>query len=135
VLGVAVGVALLSGLATLLFIVPGMIVYTMWFVAMPACIVERLGPSNSARRSAQLTRGCRWTIFTLWFPVLVLAAIVEGMLDDLVRGAGWPFALVVQIVWAGLWGAFYAVLAVVTYHDLRVAKEGVDTEQIAAVFD
>jgi hypothetical protein len=31
--------------------------------------------------------------------------------------------------------AFYAVLIVVTYHDLRVAKEGIDTDQIAAVFE
>jgi hypothetical protein len=31
--------------------------------------------------------------------------------------------------------AFNAIVIVVTYHDLRVAKEGVDTEQIAAVFE
>ena len=40
-----------------------------------------------------------------------------------------------SLVWSALWGAFYAILAVVTYHDLRVAKEGLDTDQIAAVFD
>jgi hypothetical protein len=31
--------------------------------------------------------------------------------------------------------AFNAVLAVVIYRDLRVAKEGVDTDHIASVFD
>ncbi len=31
--------------------------------------------------------------------------------------------------------AILAVVAVVTYHDLRVAKEGVDIEHIASVFD
>jgi hypothetical protein len=41
----------------------------------------------------------------------------------------------VHAVWNGFWGALYAIFAVVTYHDLRVAKEGVDTEQIAAVFE
>jgi hypothetical protein len=31
--------------------------------------------------------------------------------------------------------AFTTLAAVVMYHDLRVAKEGVDTNRIAAVFD
>jgi hypothetical protein len=39
------------------------------------------------------------------------------------------------LAWNGVWGAFYAIFGVVTYHDLRVAKEGVDVHQIAAVFD
>jgi hypothetical protein len=34
-----------------------------------------------------------------------------------------------------IFGLIYAILVAVTYHDLRVAKEGVDTEQIAAVFE
>ena len=38
-------------------------------------------------------------------------------------------------LWGALFGAFNAIMVVVTYHDLRVAKEGVDTDQIAAVFD
>jgi hypothetical protein len=43
--------------------------------------------------------------------------------------------LIGGLLWNGIWGAFYAIAAVVTYHDLRVAKEGTDIEQIAAVFD
>ncbi len=40
-----------------------------------------------------------------------------------------------SLIWNGIWGAFYAIAAVVSYHDLRVAKEGINIEQIAAVFD
>ena len=43
--------------------------------------------------------------------------------------------LILELVWDALTGAFNAVMVVVTYHDLRVAKEGVDTDQIASVFD
>jgi hypothetical protein len=32
-------------------------------------------------------------------------------------------------------GAFTSVVGVVMYHDLRVAREGLDTDRIAAVFD
>jgi hypothetical protein len=46
-----------------------------------------------------------------------------------------PVAQFFGLMWSAVWKAFYAVPAVVIYHDLRVAKEGVDTEQIAAVFE
>jgi len=32
-------------------------------------------------------------------------------------------------------GVFIVVLPAVIYHDLRVAKEGLDEERVAAVFD
>ena len=35
----------------------------------------------------------------------------------------------------GLWTAFMTVVFLVTYRDLRVVREGIDTEQIAAVFE
>src|SRR5262245_59230082 len=48
-----------------LLIVPGLFLATICFVALPACIVERLGPWTSLRRSVQLTKGHRWKIFWL----------------------------------------------------------------------
>jgi hypothetical protein len=136
VLGVALGVAILTGLASLLFIIPGIIVFTRWFVAMPACVVEKFGVSDSMGRSSELTKGHRWKIFGLWLVVIVAGTIVEGAIDDGMRAvAGAAPALVLGLVWSAVWGAFYSIMVVVTYHDLRVAKEGVDTDQIAAVFD
>jgi hypothetical protein len=136
VLGVAVLVPILAGLAALMLVIPGAIVLTMLFVAMPACVVEKLGPLKSMRRSAQLTKGHRWAIFGIWIATTLAWGIVQSVLDKLfiyVGGAAlWP---VVWLAWSTLLGAFYAILVVVTYHDLRVAKEGVNTDQIAAVFD
>src|SRR5215475_5262435 len=34
----------------------------MWFVAVPACVEERLGPWTSLRRSRDLTKGHRWKL-------------------------------------------------------------------------
>jgi hypothetical protein len=39
------------------------------------------------------------------------------------------------MIWTGIAGAFAGVVITVTYYDLRVIKEGVDIDQIAAVFD
>jgi hypothetical protein len=135
VLGVAILVALLCGLSAILLIVPAFIVMTMLFVAMPACIVEQLGPVNSMKRSSELTKGHRWKIFGLWLLVMIVAGIGSLIPKAFTAFGGASVGLILELVWAALTGAFNAVMVVVTYHDLRVAKEGVDTDQIASVFD
>ena len=137
VLGVALCTAILAGLSAILLLFPAFIVATMLFVSLPACVVERLGPIKSMGRSARLTKGHRWKIFGLWLAVMMILFVVQGTLTGVTAGigAGKIPGLVVRYAWSAVWGAFYAILVVVTYHDLRVAKEGVDTDQIAAVFD
>ena len=44
-------------------------------------------------------------------------------------------AQIASLIWSAIWTTFPAIPVVVTYHDLRVAKEGIDTDQIAAVFE
>jgi hypothetical protein len=135
VLGVAFLVGILTGLSAILLIFPAFIVLTMLFVSMPACIVEQLGPINSLQRSAQLTKGNRWKIFGLWFVFWVIAVIANLILKAFGTFGGPAVGLILEFAWGALTGAFNAVMVVVTYHDLRVAKEGVDTDQIASVFD
>jgi hypothetical protein len=123
------------GAAILLFF-PALIPLTMWFVATPACVVERLGPVRSLGRSRWLTKGHRWKILGLILSQFIVLGIVSGALAPILGSAGGTtLALLGAVLWSGLWGAFYAISVVVTYHDLRVAKEGIDIEQIAAVFD
>jgi hypothetical protein len=135
VVGVAISVTLLGILGLFLFVVPGLMCFTMCFVAMPACIVEGRGVFSSIGRSAQLTLGYGWRIFGLMLLWYVSDAIADSAIDYLSSVAGGVPAFVAHVIWSGVWGAFYAICAVVAYHDLRVAKEGVDTEQIAAVFE
>jgi hypothetical protein len=136
VIGVAFSVAILAGLAAILLIIPAFIVLTMLLVATPVCVVERLGPIKSLGRSAQLTKGHRWKIFGLWLVTIIAGGILQSVLVALSRFVGGSVvALVVSLVCAAVFGAFYAIMVVVIYHDLRVTKEGVDTNQIAAVFD
>jgi hypothetical protein len=129
-------VPILAGLAALALIFPGLIVVTMLFVAVPVCVVERLGPIKSMGRSTRLTKGHRWKIFGIWFAALLVQGVVQSVLTGLVAAGGLSLlGMPVLVIWSAVYGAFSAVLAVVAYHDLRVAKEGVDTDQIAAVFD
>jgi hypothetical protein len=69
----------------------------------------------------------------LWFTADAIADRTIDLVATVV-GGGIP-AFAVHVIWSGVWGALYAITAVVTYHALRVAKEGVDLEQITAVFE
>jgi hypothetical protein len=135
VIGVALLVGLLTGLAAVLLVIPAFFVVTMLFVAMPVCIVERMGPVKSLGRSAALTKGNRWKILGLWLLVLLVTLIGSAIVGAIGYVLGTAVSLVLKLVWGALAGAFNAIMVVVTYHDLRVAKEGVDTDRIASVFD
>jgi len=134
-----IGLAFVAGflivLGLILLIIPGLILYTMWFVGVPACVVERRGPWTSLRRSRDLTKGYRWKLFAL--ALLLLVANFGSSLIGFVLGAlaGPIVGLGGQLIWTGIWAAFSAIVITVTYYDLRVIKEGVDIEQITAVFD
>jgi len=125
-----------------------LMLYTVWFVATPVCVAEQLGPLDSMGRSAALTKGYRWKIFGMLLLLLIaqfiVVAAVVGAVAVAVTGGGFlassdamatTVGQVVKLAWNTIWTSFFATLIVVTYHDLRVAKEGIDTDQIAAVFD
>jgi hypothetical protein len=136
IIGLAIAMSFIVMLGIVFFIVPGLFLLTMWFVATPACVVEQLGPFRSMRRSADLTGGHRWKILGLMLLLFIISAVISPMIALILGllGSG-TIVLIGGLIWSGIWGAFYAIAAVVTYHDLRVAKEGIDIEQIAAVFD
>jgi hypothetical protein len=110
-----------------------------WFVALPVCVVERLGPIRSLGRSRQLTKGYRWRILGLMLP-MALITLIAGEVSDLVPLAA-PFIAseppkaLVRVISGALADTLTVVVLAVTYHDLRVAREGVDIEPIADVFE
>jgi len=130
----AVGVLALLGLA--LLVIPGLIVMTVYAVAVPAAVVEHLGVGASLNRSAALTKGCRWRIFGVLLVTIALQVGLEIVIElalDFQGGA--IFSLAVSWLLSGATGALYAVLATVIYHELRRVKEGAELDEIAAVFD
>jgi heme/copper-type cytochrome/quinol oxidase subunit 3 len=129
---VPIPVILLTGLQ---LVVPVLILLTMWSVAIPACVVEQTGPWMSLSRSAALTNGNRWKVFGMMTLVIIISGIGAALIKLLAKAAGATVGLLAALIWNALFGAFFAILMGVTYHDLRVAKEGVDTDQIGAAFE
>jgi hypothetical protein len=133
VIGVAILTGLAAGLGMLLFIVPGVIIGCMLCVAIPACVIEKTGVTASLSRSVALTKGYRWQIFGL-FLLIVVIALVGGLVLAMIGGAG-MLGQLLGFAWQVVSTAFSAVLFAVIYHDLRAAKEGIDLDTLANIFD
>jgi len=119
-----------------LLVIPGVIFATMIAVAVPVCVVERLGPFASIGRSTNLTKGHRWKILGLYlayFVIVLLVSIVVGAVAGVI-GIPW-LAVLTDAVIRAFTSAWLSLILVVTYHDLRAAKEGIGIDKIAAVFD
>jgi hypothetical protein len=135
-LGLVIAWGLAVGFGTMLLIVPGLMLLAAFYVALPACVVERLGPLQSLSRSAALTKGHRWKVFGVYLVVFVVGVIGGGVFNVLAKlVAGFVVATLISLVWNAVFAAYNSVAITVMYHDLRVVKEGIDIDRIAAVFD
>lgn len=135
-MGVTVIVGVVTAIGLMLFVVPGVWLAIVLWVALPVVVIER-GGLRAITRSADLTSGFRGPIFGLAL-ILVAAHYVVAIAADWIVSAILADALLVycvtQFVVVVLSG-IYATAVSVTYHDLRVLKEGVDTRSVSAVFD
>jgi hypothetical protein len=119
-----------------LLVVPGLVAGARLYATLPACVIERRGAIASLRRSAELTRPYRWRVFALALLMVVVQAIGTELSALILWGnADAPGKDIWRFLWMTLVSSFEAVIAVVIYHDLRVARDGVQTDRIAAVFD
>jgi uncharacterized membrane protein len=143
-LGISILVGFGVAIGFMLLVVPGIILALRWAVAVPACVVENKGALESMRRSAELTKGHRWKIFGIWVLIAIVAIVVLSIAGALAglgvvaapQGLGRVvLAGVISLILTAIVTAYSYVLNTMIYHDLRTVKEGVGTEEIAAVFD
>jgi hypothetical protein len=123
------------GLVAMVFMVVASVLFVRWSLALPACVVEGLAVVDSLKRSAELTKGHRWKIFGIFvlvsFPLPAATAILAAAMSLL----GSVFLSLGQYVLGVAWITGFTSVLIVIYHDLRVANEGLDSGQIASVFD
>jgi hypothetical protein len=134
-----IGVAILAGLAIvggmILFIVPGIIFALMFSVAGPTTVVEKMGVVASLKRSKELTYGYKGTIFVVMFVLGLIQSVISNILQATVGPNSLQMFMVVNVIFVVVWQSLSVVAPVVIYYELRKAKESIDLQQLAAVFD
>jgi hypothetical protein len=133
--------ALIAGM--MLFVIPGIILAIMWFVAVPACVVERTGVIGAFRRSRELTRGHRWAIFGLYVVFLIfsigLAAALQTptTVEGAVSAAANPSIaqISISVTVTTFTSTVGSTLVASIYYELRQIKDGIGPEALASVFD
>jgi len=85
-----IGVGILAGIAIgigfLLFVIPGLILLTIWAVIAPVIVVERSGVMDSFGRSRELVRGNGWQVFGVIFVVFLITGVVAAILGAIGTG-------------------------------------------------
>ena len=133
------------GVGFLLLIVPGVILYCMWSVAVPSLVEERRGVFGSFGRSRELTDGAKWKVFGIMLVVLVvywLLSAVTGMfmMSDLdAANPQAPFQmstgfLVISLAVGTLVNLFWGLVQASLYVELRNWKDGPSSAKLAQVF-
>lgn len=127
----------------MLLFVPGIILYCMWAVSVPALVEERLGVQAALRRSRELTRGYRWWVFgallvlavVMWLIMGVGAVIgaatggIEAAIDQTTTSA-----IILNIVLSTLTTVLWSTMLASLYVELRNAKDGPDAAELQDVF-
>jgi hypothetical protein len=129
-------VMLLGSIASIFLAVPGIIVFTGLYATIPVVVIERVGVGKALSRSWKLTSGYKGSIFGFMF-LAGIAMFVAGFVLGLfhLRESTGNAGVVAHWLLTTLFGAVSAVATAVTYHDLRTGKEGVETEELARIFD
>ncbi len=139
VLLVAIAYGFVVLLGFVLLVVPGIIALCALYVALPAVVVEDVGPGAALGRSRALTKGSRWGILVIFLALAVVGVAVvtaSGALAAIVGAAlPHPYPALIATALMVLVTPLHACGAAVAYHDLRVAKEGISTADLVKVFE
>jgi hypothetical protein len=136
IIGLSICEVLVFSAGAVLLIFPMFIFWAMFAVALPSCVVEKTGPIASLKRSAALTAGYKWKIFGIVLLLGLATVIGSAVVSAVFTLVGGTLAATIgTFIWRALVGAFHSIATAVIYHDLRAAKEGIDVERMAAVFD
>ena len=138
-LGVILVSYLMLVFGLVLLIVPGVILVCALSVTIPVSVLERQGIFGPISRSFFLTKGHRLAIFlaALIFFVVFAAVYTFGsfMLPTYTASFSPMLGTLLGLALNIAFGSLAWILPCVIYHDLRVAKEGLDPQQLSAVFD
>lgn len=130
-LGIVVAIGISIGLVML--VVPGVILYLMWMVAVPALMVENLDVAGALSRSSALTKGSRLKLLGLII-VFVIFSMIIGIPIGIISMISPSLSVISSALVSTVSAAVGAAGIAAVYIELRGTKEGASTDQLASVF-
>jgi hypothetical protein len=137
ILGANIMSGILTVLATLALVIPGIVVACGYSVAAQAAALESGSSSDALPRSWELTKGFRWKALGLGVVSICLILVVfvgAGVLGGILAGVMGGMDVVLAVIGACVSMLIYPVIScvfTVFYYDLRVRKEGFDLEMLS----
>lgn len=129
--------SLLSALGAIFLIVPGIIIYLMLTVSVPALIEERQSIFESMRRSRRLTEGSRNRILLLflifWFGYFIVFALITALGATITDELPLRDAILTAIVETCA-SLFTATMVASLYLELRTIKDGQSADGLTEIF-
>lgn len=138
--GIIAGLAMTLGL--ILLVVPGVLIFLIWFVAGPVVVAERTGIGKALQRSRDLSRNHRWWLLLLAVVYVVLSWIIGAVIGMMGMAAtGFQtdgelniVTLVIRPVAQAISTLLWSAIVAATYVELRSVKEG-GGQSVASIFD
>ncbi|WP_136656587.1 hypothetical protein [Nitratireductor sp. XY-223] len=129
-------ITLLAFIGFAFFIVPGLWVYAVFSVTIPAVVIERAG-FDALGRSISLTKEYRWPIVLLTVIVAVITAVISMIGTFLVFfvPGGLVFDMIVLAVFYGIIYGVFGTLTFLIYARLREIKDGYGAKDLVSVFE
>lgn len=147
-ISIIVGLGMGAGLIA--FLVPGILLWIIWSLAVPAKVLENKGALSALSRSVDLVKGDWGRIFVIGLLVFVLSLGVPLLFQVPILFAtymsaqagmrnavlGWQIAsLVASFVAVSLVGAVGTIAFSLVYYDERVRKEAFDLQLMMTTID
>lgn len=128
-------------LGTFLCIVPGIYFAGRYGLAIPAVVLEGLGPKKALDRSGELTKDSTARIILVFFLTWILTGVLVLLLNSVIESKGWaPFGpgalsnhtwnLLTTTLGGIFFGPISAIALALEYFDLRVRFEGFDVQKL-----
>ena len=138
-IGAAILMVLGCVLASVLLLVPGVILGLAWSVAIPVVVIEQVGAIGGLKRSLYLTRGNRWSIFLIglifYATMFLIWGLAMAITGGIAGGGANPWRLMVfQPLFGLIASPLSAVGLTVLYRQLLAVREGLGTTGTADVF-
>jgi hypothetical protein len=137
-IGIGILLALGVGFATLLLVVPGIILWLCWSVVVPVYVQEKVGVLEAFGRSLELTRGSRWRIFLTMLLVVIGLWLLSIPVSLLTAGIAATGSIIAVALLSAVTSALGSMVSVTVqsciYVELRNVKEGVAPADLEAIF-